>query len=87
MVGTNNIMIWLKDAADNDVKGATLTIDYSKPTKKFWTSAKRYNSYALPHENNYHVILKIPAQGLWDVTINIHHKGKSVSTKFAINVK
>lgn len=87
VVGTNNMMICLKDAAGNDVKGATMTIDYSKPTKKFWTSAKKYNSYALPHENNYHVILEIPEQGLWDVTINIHHKGKSVSTEFRIDVK
>jgi hypothetical protein len=87
IVGGNNMMIWLKDAAGKDVKGATMTVDYSKPAKKFWTSAKQYNSYALPHENNYHVILEIPAQGLWDVTINIHHKGKSISTQFKIDVK
>lgn len=87
IVGGNNMMIWLKDAAGNDVKGATMTVDYHRPTKKFWTSAKKYNAYALPHENNYHVILKIPAQGLWDVTINIHHIGKSVSTGFRIDVK
>lgn len=87
IVGDNNMMIWLKDATGNDVNGATMTIDYSKPTKKFWTSAKKYNSYASPHENNYHAILTIPSQGTWEVTLNINHKGKSVSTKFTIDVK
>ncbi|MFA5180542.1 MAG: FixH family protein [Syntrophales bacterium] len=87
VVGNNNIMIWLKDAAGNDVKGAIMTVDYSKPTKKFWTSAKKYNTYAQPHENNYHAILEIPAQGSWDVTININHQGKRVSTMFRIEVK
>ena len=86
IVGDNNMMIWLKDAAGNDVKGATMMVDYSKPTK-FWKSAKKYNSYASPHENNYHAILAIPTQGPWDVTINIHHRGKSVSTEFRIDVK
>ena len=86
VVGVNNIMIWLKDAAGSDVKGAIVTVDYSKRTI-LWMSGKKYNSYATPHENNYHAILAIPTKGPWDVTININHKGKSVSTKFGIDVK
>jgi hypothetical protein len=86
VVGTNNMIIWLKDATGKDVKGASMTVDYSKSTK-FWKSAKKYNSWAQPHENNYHAVLAIPTQGPWDVTINIHHKGKSISTEFRIDVK
>lgn len=86
IVGNNNMMIWLKDATGKDVKGAIITVDYIKdnwllmPTKKF-------NSWAQPHENNYHAILKIPERGSWDIIININHKGKSVSTEFRIDVK
>ena len=86
IVGDNNMMIWLKDAAGKDVKGAMMTVDYSKHTI-LWMPAKKYNSWAQPHENNYHAILAIPTRGLWDVTINITHKGKSVSAKFRIDVK
>jgi hypothetical protein len=86
-VGDNNMIIWLKDAAGKDVKGASMNVDYSKSTKKFWKSAKKYNSWAQPHESNHHAVLAIPTQGSWDVTINIHHKGKSVSTEFRIDVK
>lgn len=85
-VGDNTMMIWLKDAAGNDVKGAMITVDYSK-SAKLGKPAKKYNSYATPHENNYHAILAIPAQGSWNVTININHKGKSLSTKFSIDAK
>lgn len=86
IVGDNNMMIWLKDAAGSDVKGATITVDYSKPAK-LGRVAKKFNAYAQPHENNYHAILEIPIQGSWDVTININHKGKRVSTKLSIDVK
>jgi hypothetical protein len=86
VLGANNMIIWLKDAAGNDVRGASMTVDYSKSTR-FWKSAKKYNSWAQPHENNYHAILNIPTQGSWDVMININHMGKSVSTKFTIDVK
>ncbi|MHB8139626.1 MAG: hypothetical protein ACYDGO_14740 [Smithellaceae bacterium] len=86
IVGDNNMMIWLKDATGNDVKGAMITVDYNKSTK-LWMRAKKYNSYASPHENSYHAILAIPKQGTWKVTIKINHKGKSVSTKFTIDVK
>lgn len=86
VVGDNNMMIWLKDAAGNDVKGAMITVDYNKSTK-LWMRAKKYNSYATPHENNYHAILAIPTQGSWDVTININHKEKRVSAKFSIDIK
>jgi len=86
VVGDNNMMLWLKDAVGNDVKGAMITVDYSKPAK-LGKPAKKYNSYAQPHENNYHAILAIPMQGPWNVTININNKGKKVSTKFRIDVK
>ncbi|MEE9913974.1 MAG: hypothetical protein K4571_19865 [Deltaproteobacteria bacterium] len=86
VVGDNNMMIWLKDAAGNDVKGASMTVDSSKSTR-FGKSAKKYNSWAQPHENNYHAILNIPTHGSWDVTINITNKGNKVSTKFSIDVK
>jgi hypothetical protein len=86
VVGNNNMMIWLKDATGNDVKGAIMSVDYSKHTW-LWMPAKKYNSWATPHENNYHAILEIPTPGSWDVTINITNKGKSVSTKFEIEVK
>lgn len=86
VVGDNNMMIWLKDAAGNDVKGTMITVDYSKPAK-LGKPAKKYNSYAQPHENNYHAILAIPTQGSWNVTININHQGKRVSTQFSIDVK
>jgi hypothetical protein len=71
----------LKDAAGNDVKGAMITVDYNKSTK-LWMRAKKYNAYASPHENNYHAILAILTKGPWDVTINITHNRKTVSTKF-----
>jgi hypothetical protein len=86
VVGDNNMVIWLKDAASNDVKGAIMTVDYGKHTM-FWIFERKYNSWAQPHENNYHAILKIPTQGSWDVTINITNKGNKVSTKFRIDVK
>src|SRR4030042_2271414 len=69
-VGDNNIMIWLKDAAGSNVKGATITVDYSKSTM-FWMPVKKYHVYAQPHENNYHAILELPTQGSWSVPINI----------------
>jgi hypothetical protein len=76
----------MKDVAGKDVKGAMITVDYNKSTK-LWMRVKKYNSYATPHENYYHAILAIPTRGLWDVTINITHNGKTVSTKFEIDVK
>ncbi|MFZ3105101.1 MAG: hypothetical protein WA096_10435, partial [Smithella sp.] len=60
----------MKDVAGKDVKGAMITVDYNKSTK-LWMRVKKYNSYATPHENNYHAILAIPTRGLWDVAINI----------------
>ena len=86
IVGDNNMMIWLKDAAGKDVKGAIMTVDYSRHTM-LWMFAKKYNSWAQPHENNYHAILTVPTRGLWDVIVNISHNGKNVSTKFTIDVK
>lgn len=86
VVGDNNMLIWLKDAAGNDVKGAIVIVDYSKSTM-LWMLAKKYSSYATPHENNYHAILEIPTPGSWEVTVNINNKGKRVSTKFSINAK
>lgn len=86
VVGNNNMLIWLKDAAGNDVKGATMTVAYSKHTV-VGMPVKKYDSYAQPHENNYHAILEIPTQGSWDVTINVNHKGKRVSSKFSVDVK
>lgn len=86
VVGDNNMMIWLKDVAGNYVKDANITIDYSKPTL-LGLSEKKSNASAQPHENNYHAILEIPTQGLWNVTINIYHEEKKVSTKFSIDVK
>ena len=79
-------MIWLKDAAGKDVKGAMITVDYNKPTL-LRMSAKKYSSYASPHENKYHAILAIPTQGSWNVTINITHNRKKASTWFKIDVK
>lgn len=40
VVGDNNMMIWLKDATGNDVKGAILTVDYRKHTW-LWMPAKK----------------------------------------------
>jgi hypothetical protein len=86
VVGENNMMIWMKDADGNNVKGATISVDYRRATI-LWMSTKKYNAYAQPHENNYHAILEFPTQGSWDVTINIRYKGKRVSTSFRIDVK
>ncbi len=79
-------MIWLKDAACKDVRGAVMTVDFKRHTM-LWMFTKKYNSWAQPHENNYHAILAIPAKGSRDVTINITHNGKKVSTQFKIDVK
>jgi hypothetical protein len=85
-VGDNNMMVWLKDAAGNYVKDANITIDYTKTTL-LGLSKMMSNAYAQPHGKNYHAILEIPTQGSWNVTINIYHKEKKVSTKFSIDVK
>jgi len=87
IVGDNNMVIWLKDAAGKDVKDAKITVYYSMPAMA-GVPAMNYKANVQPHEsNNYHAILELSMPGSWNVTVNINRKGKMASTKFTIDAR
>lgn len=84
-VGMNNMEIAVTDKAGKPVKDAKVVVEYGMPAMP-GMPAMAYKADAMSHGDTYHAALNISMKGPWYVNIKITSQGKTVSTKFTVDV-
>lgn len=84
-VGTNNMEIAVADKTGNPVKDARVLVEYGMPAMP-GMPPMAYKSDATSHGDAYHAVLNISMKGPWYFNIRITSQGKTVSTKFTVDV-
>jgi len=84
-VGTNNMEIAIADSTGKPVKDAKVLVEYGMPAMS-GMPPMAYKADAMNHGDTYHAVLNISMKGSWYVNIRITSQGKTVSTKFTVDV-
>lgn len=86
VVGDNNIVIEVKDAAGKGVTDAKVVVDYSMPAMQ-GMPAMNYKTDAVLKGNQYKGTMNLSMSGPWNIAVKITKSGKTSTAKFTIDAK
>ena len=86
VMGENGIVVTVKDAAGKEVTDAGVKAEYSMPAMP-GMPAMSYGSVLALDKNTYQGKLNFSMSGPWNVVLKIVRGGKTVSTKFSVDVQ
>ncbi len=84
VVGDNNIVVEVKDAAGKSVTDAKVVVDYSMPAMP-GMPAMNYKTDAELKGNAYKAVMNLSMSGSWNIAIKITKAGKTSTVKFSID--
>lgn len=86
VMGENGIAVMVKDSADKAVEDAGVKIEYSMPAMP-GMPAMNYGAVLALNKDVYQGKLNFSMSGPWNVVVKIVRGGKTVSTKFSVDVQ
>jgi len=84
VVGDNNIVIEVKDAAGKSVTDVKVVVDYSMPAMP-GMPAMNYKTDAELKGNAYKAVMNLSMSGSWNIAIKITKAGRTSTVKFSID--
>jgi hypothetical protein len=85
--GSNELEIFVTDAASRPVSDADVQVEYLMPTLPGKKPMMDYTGVVEPHGKGYRAVLDLSMAGEWTVVIKITHMGKTGNMKFTFEVK
>lgn len=85
-MGENGISVTVKDSAGKEIADAGVKIEYSMPAMP-GMPAMNYGSVLAWDKNSYQGKLNFSMSGPWNIVVKIVRGGKTVSTKFSLDVQ
>jgi len=86
VMGENGIVVAVKDSAGKEVTDAGVKVEYSMPAMP-GMPPMNYGSVLALSKNTYQGKLNFSMTGPWNVVVKIVRSGKTVSTKFSVDVQ
>jgi len=86
VMGENGVSVAVRDSAGKEVTDAGVKIEYSMPAMP-GMPAMNYGSALALNKNTYQGKLNFSMSGPWNVVVKIVRGGKTVSTKFSVDVQ
>ncbi len=86
VMGENGIIVTIKDSTGKEVTDAGVKAEYSMPAMP-GMPAMNYGSVFALEKNTYQGKLNFSMSGPWNVVLKIVRGGKTVSTKFSVDVQ
>ena len=86
VMGENGIDVTVKDAAGKEVTDAGVKVEYSMPAMP-GMPAMNYGAVLARNKNVYQGKLNFSMSGPWNIAVKILRGGKTVSTKFSVDVQ
>jgi len=86
VMGENGIVVSVKDAAGKEVTDAGVKVEYTMPAMP-GMPPMNYGSVLAVQKNTYQGKLNFSMAGPWGIVVKIMRGGKTVSTKFSVDVQ
>ena len=86
VMGENGIIVAVKDSAGKEVTDAGVKVEYSMPAMP-GMRPMNYGAVLALSKNTYQGKLNFSMAGPWNVVVKIVRSGKTVSTKFSVDVQ
>ena len=86
VMGENGVVVTVNDAAGKEVTDAGVKVEYSMPAMP-GMPAMNYGAVLALNKNTYQGKLNFSMSGPWNVVVKIVRGGKTVSTKFSVDVQ
>ena len=86
VLGDNGVVVTVKDAAGKEVTDAGVKLEYSMPAMP-GMPAMNYGAVLALNKNVYQGKLNFSMAGPWNIAVKIMRGGKTVSTKFSLDVQ
>ena len=86
VMGENGIIVAVKDSAGKEVTDAGVKVEYSMPAMP-GMPPMNYGAVLALSKNTYQGKLNFSMAGPWNVVVKIVRGGKTVSTKFSVDVQ
>ena len=86
VTGDNNLSLGVKDAKGANVSDAKVTVDYSMPAMP-GMPAMNYKANTELKGSEYKAKINFSMSGAWNMVVRINRGGKTVQTKFNVDVR
>ena len=86
VTGDNNLSVVIKDAKGADVTDAKVTVGYSMPAMP-GMPAMNYSANTERKGSEYKAKVNFSMSGAWNMVLRINRGGKTVQTKFNVDVR
>lgn len=86
IMGENGIVVAVKDSAGKEVTDAGVKVEYSMPAMP-GMPPMNYGAVLAANKNAYQGKLNFSMAGPWNIVVKIMRGGKTVSTKFSVDVQ
>ena len=86
VMGENGIVVSVKDAAGKEVTDAGVKVEYTMPAMP-GMPPMNYGAVLAAKKNTYQGKLNFSMAGPWSIVVKIMRGGKTVSTKFSLDVQ
>ena len=86
VMGDNGAIVTIKDLAGKEVTDAEVKIEYSMPAMS-GMPAMNYQSALVLKEKLYQGKMNFSMSGPWNIVVKIVRGGKTLSTKFSVDVQ
>ena len=86
VTGENGVSVTVKDSSGKEVTDAGVKMEYSMPAMP-GMPAINYGSVLALNKNAYQGKLNFSMSGPWNIVVKIVRGGKTVSTKFSVDVQ
>lgn len=86
VMGENGVSVTVKDGAGKEVTDAGVKVEYAMPAMP-GMPAMNYGSVLALNKNTYQGKLNFSMSGSWNIVVKIMRGGKTVSTKFSVDVQ
>ena len=86
VMGDNGVSVIVKDAAGKEVTDAGVKVEYAMPAMP-GMPPMNYGSVLALNKNTYQGKLNFSMSGPWNIVVKIMRGGKTVSTKFSVDVQ
>ncbi len=84
--GENGVSVTMRDSSGKEVTDAGVKIEYSMPAMP-GMPAMNYGAVLAANKNAYQGKLNFSMSGSWNIVVKIVRGGKTVSTKFSVDVQ
>ncbi|MDP2757342.1 MAG: FixH family protein [Desulfurivibrionaceae bacterium] len=86
VTGENGVSVTVKDSSGKEVTDAGVKMEYSMPAMQ-GMPPMNYGSVLAVQKNTYQGKLNFSMAGPWNIVVKILRAGKTVSTKFSLDVQ